>query len=117
MSKSDYRTKEQAQKIRENTDLLDKITGEASRKDTERGVILDTARFYIYEEIFKDNITDDNFDDYVRLYKHLSEDDIPIDDDGQLLILSVLEQPNMGRKSEQPECEESPWCGWFDPNN
>ena len=76
------------EKIKKNVKILDLITGE-DNTDDERGTVLDNARFYIYEEIFCNRVNDDNFADYIELYKRLSEDDVSSEDNGQISFAAI----------------------------
>ena len=76
--------------IENNMLTLDKITGAGRVRDDNH---LDTARYYIYYEITKNNINYNDMDASVDLYRRLQDDDAPADDDGNY-ILDTFESVN-----------------------
>lgn len=73
-----------------NMMLLDLITGE-SLQNNERGAegSEDDARFYIYESICQNCVTNDNIGVYIELYDRLCCTSEPTCDDGQVLMYSI----------------------------
>lgn len=69
--------------IDDNIETLDKITGEGMYKNCEH---LDSARFYIYEDITNNNADLYDLSSSVDLYERLRNDDPPTDDEGNLLF-------------------------------